>query len=334
MVGGSQPEGYLLDQDTSWPGALQHLLATPEHLATLGASKVHVGNIARSGVGSDALDRVLAHVLPRYPRLQAIVILVGASDTLRWLEQGAPPTPPAPAATQDIFRWHPEGPFGWKVGNSAAVDLLLRMRRRWLQPVEVHQRTGAWIGRARGMRARARVVRTTTPDPTRMLDHFEIHLRKVIERARAHADRVLVVRQSWFGKDSYTAEEAAHMWHGGVGQAWREEVTTYYSLDVTCRLMADLDRVAARVASELDVEQVDLMPILDRSLRTYYDFFHLTPGGAATAAGAVASILLRQSVVSREAVPRAQGLGTGKLEYPSEPRAPSPELVHIFQTPS
>src|SRR5919106_2053699 len=86
VLGGSQPEGYLLDQDTSWPGALQLLLATPEHLRKLGASAVHVGNIARSGVGAEALDLVLARVLPRYPRLAAIIILVGASDMLRWLE--------------------------------------------------------------------------------------------------------------------------------------------------------------------------------------------------------------------------------------------------------
>ena len=59
------------------------------------ASRVHVGNIARSGVGSEALDLILERVLPRYPRLSAMVVLVGASDVLRWLEVGAPATPPA-----------------------------------------------------------------------------------------------------------------------------------------------------------------------------------------------------------------------------------------------
>jgi hypothetical protein len=43
------------------------------------------------------------------------------------------------------------------------------------------------------------------------------------------------------------AEEEAMMWHGGVGQAWREEVTTYYSTQVLSRLMALLDaRARAR----------------------------------------------------------------------------------------
>ena len=65
------------------------------------------------------------------------------------------------------------------------------------------------------MRARATDLRTTTPDAAPMLRHFEQHLRRVIARARAHADRVIVVRQPWFAQ-ARTAEELALMWHGGM----------------------------------------------------------------------------------------------------------------------
>src|SRR6266540_1673602 len=117
VAGGSQPEGYALDQATSWPGALQRVLQTPKHLRNLGAAHVHVGNISRSGVGSEALDLIFERVLPRYPRLDAVVILVGASDILRWLEQGAPPFPPSRSPTAEVFKCHPEGPFGWRPGG-------------------------------------------------------------------------------------------------------------------------------------------------------------------------------------------------------------------------
>jgi hypothetical protein len=83
------------------------------------------------------------------------------------------------------------------------------------------------------------------------------------------------------------------MWHGGVGQAWCEEVTTFYSIDVTSRLMARLDARVERLATELDVEQIDLRAILEPSLSTYYDFFHLTPSGAQAVASAVARTLVR-----------------------------------------
>jgi hypothetical protein len=296
VVGGSQPEGYLLDQDTCWPGALNRLLGRPEQLRALGASKTHAGSIARSGVGSEALDLMLARVLPRYPRLAAIVILVGASDVLRWLEEGAPASPSSTPRPSELFKCHPEGPFGCTPNASAIVELLRRARCRVLRPVQVNQRVGKWIARARTMRAGAKVIRWAMPDPAPMLDHFDTYFRRTVLRAKAHADRVVVVRQSWFDKEPLTPEEAAHMWHGGVGQAWCEEVTTYYSIEVTSRLMARLDARAARVAAELGVEQIDLRAILDPSLATYYDFFHLTPSGAHAVASAVARTLARDTV--------------------------------------
>jgi lysophospholipase L1-like esterase len=288
--GGSQPEGFLLDQQTAWPGALERILDDPACRTTLGAEAVHVGSVARSGVGSEALDLIFTRLLPRYPRLQLVVIFIGATDVLRWLEQGAPRSI-APVRTADVFRCHPEGPFSLKPRELALVELALRARRRWLRPVEVHPRAGRWIAGARAMRARASTVIAATPDASPMLDHFEFHFRRLLRIAKTHADRVLVVRQPWFDKD-YTPEEAAHMWHGAVGQVWREEVTTYYSFEVVSNLMALVDAKAAAIARSLDVEQVDLMPILEHSLRTFYDGFHATPAGAAVVANAVADAVL------------------------------------------
>lgn len=291
--GGSQPEGFLLDQHTNWPGALQRMLETPEHLRRLGAARIHVGSIARSGVGSEALDLIFERVLPRYPRLQLIVVLVGATDVLRWLEQGAPRVI-APVRAAEVFRCHPEGAFGWKPGELAAMELLLRMRRRWLRPVQAHERAGRWYREARAMRARASTILSEVPEPAPMLDHFEFHLRRLLRKAKAHADRVLVVRQPWFDKD-FSPEETAHMWHGGAGQAWREEVATYYSFEAVSRLMSLVDARAAAVAEGIGVEQLDLMPVLERSLRTYYDCFHATPTGAAAVADAVAAAVMRRA---------------------------------------
>ena len=300
--GGSQPEGFFLDQDTTWPGALQRLLERPENLNRLGASRVHVGSIARSGVGSEALDLIFERALPRYPQLELIVIMVGVTDVLRWFEHGAPPVMP-PIRTADVFRCHPEGPFGWTPSQLAIGELVRRARRRWLRPVVTYERAGGWIADARAMRARAKVIRTSTADPTPMLDHFEFHFRRLIRRAQAHANRVLFVRQPWFDKD-FSPEEAASLWHGGAGQSWREEVTTFYSFDVFSRTMWRLDGRAAAVADELGVEQVDLMPHLEPSLATYYDGLHVTPAGARTVAATVAASILRQALPSPRYVDR------------------------------
>jgi lysophospholipase L1-like esterase len=305
VAGGSQPEGYLLDQQVNWPGALQDILSEPEYAASLGTSKVHVGSIAKSGVGSEALDLILERVLPRYSRLSVILILVGASDVLRWLEEGAPDAPSALVPTADLFRCHPEGPFGWTPGTLAATELARRAHRRIRRPERVHEQAGRWLRKARAMRAQAKVVRTAMPDPAPMLAHFETHLRRVILRAQAHADRVVILRQSWFAKEPLTPEEMAHMWHGGAGQAWRDAVTTYYSIDVTARLMELLDASAVRVADALGVEAVNLSSVLEPNLTTYYDYFHLTPYGARSVAAAVARTLARAPRIAGEVPPCA-----------------------------
>jgi lysophospholipase L1-like esterase len=297
VAGGSQPEGFLLDQDTAWPGALHRLLEAPESMARLGTSQVHVGSIARSGIGSEALDLLFDRVLPRYPRLQLLIIMIGATDVMRWLEYGASSSLP-PVQVADIFRCHPEGPFGWKPNTLAAWELVLRARRRWLRPIVVHKRAGRWYAEARAMCARATETRREMPDPAPMLEQFDFHFRRVLAKAAAHADRVIVVRQPWFDKE-YTSEEAAHMWHGGAGQAWRENVTAYYSFDVVSGLMARVDERAASIADELDIEQVDLMPILERSLKTYYDGFHATPAGATVIASAIAAAIHRAPAENR-----------------------------------
>ena len=291
--GGSQSEGLLLDQHSYWPGALQRLLERPDALHRLNATNVHVGSVARSGVGAEALDLIFERVLPRYPRLSAIVVLVGISDVLRWLEVGAPPRISESVRVADVFRVHPEGPFDWTPQTLAAVELARRMRRRWLRPVVVHRKLGRWYRKAAAMRARATKILYSAPDPAPMLDHFEHHLRRLLQRAASHADRVLVVHQPWLDKE-FTAREAARMWHGGVGQVWQEEVTTYYSFEVVSGLIALLEMRASRVSNELRLQHLNLMPLLDQSLETYYDCFHLTPSGAMTVATAIAKELLSQ----------------------------------------
>ena len=292
VAGGSPVECALLDQPTSWPGVLQRLLETPEHLRALGASVVHVGNIGLSGVASQSLNVILGKVLPRYRRLDLIVIMVGGNDVSDWLAKGAPPSVQRHAVpTRDIFSCHPEGPFSWKPRQLAVVQLLKGLRQRWLRPVKRHEASGRWVGRARTMRARAQEVRTAVADPSPMLRLFEEEFSELIRRAKRHAARVVVVRQPWFERD-YTAEDLAHVWHGAAGNPQREEVRTYYSVDVLCRLMALVSERAAEVADALGVEHLDVMPILEPSLETFYDFVHFTPAGATLVAEAVASAIL------------------------------------------
>jgi len=293
VAGGSAAECFALDQPTGWPGALERLLNASESLRALGARRVHVGNIGHSGIGSADLDLVLERVLPQYRRLHAILIMVAASDVYHWLEDGAPATrAPSTVPEEVLFSSQPQQPFGWRPGALAMTEVARRLRRLYLRPLDVKENAGAWVPDARKMRAAAKEVRTTVPDPVAMLDHFEHHFGRLVRRAMVHADRVLVVRQPWFEKD-YTEEEAARFWHGGVGKPWKETISVYYSLEVLNSLMGQVDARAAQVADALGVQHVNLRPVLDQGLRHYYDHDHYTPVGAAVVARTVASALFR-----------------------------------------
>ena len=292
VAGGSAAECFMLDQYASWPGALERLLNTPDSLHALGARRVHVGNIGHSGVGSAELDLILERVLPQYGHLDAILVMVGASDVYHWLEQGAPPArAPAQVPELMLFSGHPRRPFGWRPGAWALVEVARRLRRSWLHPLEVKERAGAWFATARRMRAEAKEMRTTVPDTATVLDHLEHHFRRLLRRATTHADHVLVVRQPWFEKD-YTPEEEAHFWHGGLGMPWNETVSVYYSLEVINRLLGLVDARVAQVAATLGIPHLTLRPVLNKGLHHYYDHDHFTPAGAAVVARTVAAALL------------------------------------------
>jgi lysophospholipase L1-like esterase len=292
VAGGSAVECLALDQPTTWPGALERLLNAPENLQTLDALRVHVGNIGRSGIGSEDLDDILERVLPQYRHLDAILIMVGASDVYHWLEDGAPPArAPTPIPKHALFSCHPGQVFGWKPRATALVEVARRARRLWLRPLEVKEHAGSWVPAARRMRAEAKEVRTTVPDPSTVLSSFEHHFRRLLRCAAAYADQVLVVRQPWFEK-AYTAEEAARFWHGGMGKAWKQAITVFYSHEVINGLLGLVDARAAKVADELGVHHLQLRPLLAQGLHHYYDHDHYTPDGAAVVARAVAAALL------------------------------------------
>jgi hypothetical protein len=127
---------------------------------------------------------------------------------------------------------------------------------------------------------------------------------------------VLVVRQPWFEK-TYTPEESARFWHGGIGRPWKEKVSVYFSLDVINRLLSQIDARVVAVAEELGLPHLNLRPRLNQGLRHYYDHDHFTPEGAAVAAQAIAAAVTGLD----ESATRAASAET-PVRRATEPRVP------------
>jgi len=303
LAGGSAAESYLLDQPSSWAQVVQRHLNEPASLARLGVARVHVGNIARSLVACEYIAEMFERVLPRYRRLDVVLLMVGASDVVNWLEKRTPPAlERGQLEVSEIFAEHPEGPFGWRPKTLALRRVAARLHQRLLRPIERRRAAGKTLARNRRMRASAKKLLDEVPDPAPMLEYFEQFFQRMITLAKSKGARVIVVRQPCFAKE-LTTEEQAVMWNFGAGRPYVEEVTTYFTHAVVSDLMRRVDEVAVRVADRLAVEHLDLMPILPRNLGTYYDFLHFTPSGAAEVGQAVAHKILSDTVSHTPSLP-------------------------------
>src|SRR5206468_3803824 len=110
---------------------------------------------------------------PRYERLDAIVLMVGGSDVVHWLEKRAPATIEEDAIPPEaLFTQHSEGPFGWAPRTLAMRRIASSLRRRFVPHTERRQCVGRRLGEARAMRQRASEILRETSDPAAMVDAF------------------------------------------------------------------------------------------------------------------------------------------------------------------
>lgn len=286
-AGGSAVSCYMLDEAVAWPGALERKLQAHPFFAD---RPVHVGNIGKSSVDSAALEMILTKVLPQEPRLDVLVIMVGASDILRWLEIDAPADRGALVLeTDECFERRPDVAFGWTPKRLALATLY-----RWRREAQGKLRTnsGRRYGVARKMRAEAAVTRNEVPDTAHVTARFETNLRRTIQFAQRHVSHVVVARQPWFRKDAYLPDELALFWSGSVGDAYSTRCDTFYSPEALSEMMRRIDASAEAVAEALGVPSVNVGSVLESSVRMYMDQFHFTPPGSDVVAGAIADEVL------------------------------------------
>ncbi|MEO0660573.1 MAG: hypothetical protein AAFZ87_03450 [Planctomycetota bacterium] len=279
VAGGSAAECYYLDQDAAWSAVLQRDLTERR------GRRVHVGNVARSLIPTRTIAALLHRSLRHFEGLDGIVLMVGASDLVAWLERDTPAELPAPAPIEELdvsayAEENPTGTFRWTHPKALALyRVARRTAARLSSSVQVRENAGASIAKHRARRAAATRLVDEVPDRTGLLDAYRRDLGVLIEVCRSFAPRVVLVRQPWLERE-FTPDEAAELWNFGNRSPYRGEIDHYFTHRLISELMSDIDRVTDEVARDLHVESIGLRDVVPTDFEHYYDFLHNTPRGA------------------------------------------------------
>jgi hypothetical protein len=279
--GGSAVECFTLDDEECWQTVAQSALNRPESLGRLGVDRAQVWSIGKSGITTDALCYALPRVLPHFGKIDVLTFMIGMSAVNYWTQIGTPsrlPLPPPPWA--DIY-WHSEGRYGWMPRKTAAAEVF-RRARHWIAPppTKVLKGTGRGLARSRLLRANAGNIRKTYGDPTEWLKHYEDSLVRAVELSKAHARRIVLIRQPTYDNPTPPPEEAAMLWHGFVGAEAGEPCDDYYSHRAFCELLRLIDAATVRAAARSGADVTTPAAVIPSSARTFYDHCHFTPEGA------------------------------------------------------
>ena len=291
VLGGSSTECRYIDQKSTWPAVMQQFLNQPESLDLLRARRAHVGNIGRSLTTCRELKVLLERVLPRYENLDAIVLMVGASDVVHWLARGAgSKVHDAPIRIEELFDEHPKGPFGWSPESLALRRLVRSSFRRVVRRLQTHRGAGRGVGRARKACAAAERLVDTLPDPAPMLAQLDTDLRDLVRLAQDEAQTVIVARPCW----SRGGAGEGGAWMFADGDLRDGNVERWYTQRVADRLLEMAERRISAVAREMRVAEIDPKLLVQAGPEHFYDVGHLSPSGCAIVGNAIAQAVLRE----------------------------------------
>ncbi len=312
MVGGSTTENLYLDEDEHWPAVVNQLLAQ-----TSDGRRVWIGNVGRSGMNSR--DHVLhvKYLLPQYPRIDVVVVLVGVNDLVMALGQGddyrrpvaiTDPqaeteqmkrafalVPGAIYSSKRVRHLDPEAPFYkvtaiWQIAKRA--EFVLRNRS------QIQDSNGRNIFEWRSNRQQNAMIRTVAPEIEKALTDYTDNLSVILDRIVAQGAIPVFMTQPTLWKQAMTMQEEQRLWLGAIGGEFTEgEGTAYYSSSVLADVMNLYNQ---RLLSFCDIKKVscfDLANVIPRNTKIFYDDAHFTRIGAREVGMFVADFLVTSDLL-------------------------------------
>jgi lysophospholipase L1-like esterase len=295
-VGGSTTQCLYLDQTEAWPQRLQELLTK-----RLPDGRVWVGNAGKAGRRLPEYRLQLELLLAAHPDLDAIVMLVGANDVNRRLNDDVR-YEPVDLARPEVREALLDRAFDVRPREYALLPLrrtavfglgtrvrkAIEVRRHW-EMIEDEQGNQYEIWRRR--RAGATRIRERLPDMGPALAAYASDLEAVLALSRRHGARVLFMTQPSIYRRDLPEEYARLLWMGWVGERQSDPDQEYYSIGALADAYAAFNERLRDFCDRSGAECLDLEPLLPKDTTSFYDDIHLNESGSEAVARAVAGYL-------------------------------------------
>ena len=299
-IGGSTTVCVYLDDAHAWPQLLQERLN-----GLLGPSQVWVGNVGRPGHKTAHHILQVEKLLPQYPEVDAVILLVGINDLLHWLVTPDPAANLVPTPEQELGMafsvfpgWDADTP--WYRRNLIGRAL---WRLSWrpirgtekLQPMDAH---GVFQATLRHYRQRAGRLVDALPDLEPGRADYVQNLGRIVDVARARGVQVVFVTQPTLWREGLSADEQALLWAGGPPFWALREGADYYSVGALAEAMARYNASLLEVCRERGVGCIDAASGIPHSSEFFFDDAHFTEAGSARLADRIASGLLKLQLLA------------------------------------
>jgi lysophospholipase L1-like esterase len=327
-VGGSTTECPYLDDAETWPSLLETMLPR-----TGDGRLPWVGSVGRSGL--NARDHVVEakYLLPQYPSIDAVVVLVGINDLTVALAQGDDYARPPPIHQPEAEQRQIRRAFAITPGplHRPQTEMLMASGAPWYKGTALYQlakrvryavaarlNTSDLIqddsGRSyeawRERRRNAPQYRDNLPDLGAALAEYAATLNAMIDIAEARDVHMVLVTQPTLWHAGLSPTASNRLWLGGVGRFQQEQAETYFTVRALSEAMARFNATLLDVCESRELECLDLANRVPRDTSVFYDDAHFTELGARTVARELARFLARRSPF--DGVVRATG---GRRSY-------------------
>ena len=289
-IGGSTTECLYLDDGEAWPYLLQEALN-----ATAGnAERVWVGNAGMSGHHTRNHIVQIARLTRQYPKIDAVLLLVGVNDFLLRLSMdelyrpfpGVEKLMPGEyeALMGKSFSVWPDTDLNHPFIKRTAIWRKMRaIKIRYFDPLTttaIQDNAGQIYKKWRMHRKMASSIRTTLPDLSSALAEYSRNIDASIDFAKGKGIRVILVTQPYLWRSDLPSDVQSLLWTGGIGKYQDELGHEYYSIQALAKGLKMYNETLLGICRTRNVECIDLESQLVKGTSNFYDDVHFNEAGS------------------------------------------------------